>query len=100
MFESSIREAGPGRRGGGSDQSGRRASLEPDQPVEYERDDLAEDIDYLASFPQKTTAAEIGMSERRWGGYRTGKDQAARLDSGAHSRSGTSTQIGSGIERN
>ena len=27
------------------------ASLEPGQPVEYERDDLAEDIDYLDDIP-------------------------------------------------
>ena len=28
------------------------AALEPEQPIEYERDDLAEDIEYLATFPQ------------------------------------------------
>jgi hypothetical protein len=42
------------------------ASLEPDQPVEYERNGLAEDIAYLAQFPQKAIACEIGMSDRRW----------------------------------
>jgi hypothetical protein len=42
------------------------ASLEPDQPVEYELDTLAEDIAYLAQFPQKETASAIGMSDRRW----------------------------------
>lgn len=41
-------------------------TLRPDQPVEYERDDLADDIDYLSQFPQKEIAGEIGMSERRW----------------------------------
>jgi hypothetical protein len=42
------------------------ASLEPELPIEYETDDLAEDIAYFAQFPQKAVAAEIGMSERRW----------------------------------
>ena len=49
------------------------ASLEPDQPVEYECDDLADEIAYLAQFPQTTIAAEIGMSERRWRAIATGK---------------------------
>jgi hypothetical protein len=42
------------------------ASLEPNLLIEYERDDLADDIACLAQFPQKKVAAEIGMSERRW----------------------------------
>jgi hypothetical protein len=42
------------------------ASLEPEQAIEYERDDLAEAIAYLAKFPQAVIAGEIGMSERRW----------------------------------
>jgi hypothetical protein len=42
------------------------ASLEPDQPVEYERDDLAEDIEYLATFPQAATARDLGLTERGW----------------------------------
>ena len=42
------------------------ASLEPDQPIEYERDDLAEDIEYLATFPQAATARDLGLTERGW----------------------------------
>ena len=42
------------------------ASLEPELPIVYERNDLADDIAYLAQFPQATIASEIGMSERRW----------------------------------
>lgn len=42
------------------------ATLEPEHPVEYERDELAEQIDFLAQFPQNVIASEIGMSERRW----------------------------------
>jgi hypothetical protein len=42
------------------------ASLEPDQPVEYERDDLAEDIEYLATFSQPATASDLGLTERGW----------------------------------
>jgi hypothetical protein len=42
------------------------ASLEPDQPVEYERDDLAADIQYLATFPQAATARDLGSTERGW----------------------------------
>ncbi len=49
------------------------ASLEPDEPVEYEPDDLAEDIAYLAQFPQEGRAREIGMSERRWRDIAQGK---------------------------
>jgi hypothetical protein len=49
------------------------ASLEPELPVEYERDALAEDIAYLARFPQATIAAEVGISERRWRDIATGK---------------------------
>ncbi len=42
------------------------ASLVPERPVEYERDDLADDIAHLSQFPQKPVAAAIGISERRW----------------------------------
>jgi hypothetical protein len=42
------------------------AALEPEQPVEYERDDLAEDIEYLAGFPQAATASDLGLTERGW----------------------------------
>jgi hypothetical protein len=41
-------------------------SLEPDQPVEYERDDLLEDIAYLAVFPQEATARDLGLTVRGW----------------------------------
>ena len=40
------------------------AALEPEQPIEYERDDLAEDIDYLATFPRTATARDLGLTER------------------------------------
>jgi hypothetical protein len=42
------------------------ASLTPDRPVEYECDELAVDIDYLATFPQRATALALGLSERGW----------------------------------
>lgn len=42
------------------------ASLEPDRPIEYERDHLAGDIVYLATFPQAATARELGITERGW----------------------------------
>jgi len=42
------------------------AALEPEQPIEYERDDLAEDIEYLARLPQAATASDLGLSERGW----------------------------------
>jgi hypothetical protein len=42
------------------------AALELEQPIEYERDDLAEDIEYLAPFPQAGTARELGLTERGW----------------------------------
>ena len=42
------------------------AALEPEEPVEYERDDLAEDIAHLASFPQVATASDLGLTERGW----------------------------------
>jgi hypothetical protein len=42
------------------------ASLERDQPVEYERDDLGADIEYLATFPQAATASDLGLTERGW----------------------------------
>jgi hypothetical protein len=40
--------------------------LEPDQPVEYEGDDLAEDIAFLATSPQELVAERLGLSSRRW----------------------------------
>ncbi|HEY5256825.1 MAG TPA: hypothetical protein VIJ12_00440 [Candidatus Baltobacteraceae bacterium] len=42
------------------------ATLDGEAPIEYERDQLADDIALLATFPQKSTAREIGISERRW----------------------------------
>jgi hypothetical protein len=42
------------------------AGLEPDYPVEYERNDLRECIDYLAQFSQAKIAKAIGVSERAW----------------------------------
>jgi hypothetical protein len=42
------------------------ASLVRDRPAEYERDDLANDIDDLSQFPQRAVAAEIAISKRRW----------------------------------
>jgi hypothetical protein len=42
------------------------ASLEPDLPVECERDDLAADIEYLAAFPQVATASDLALTERGW----------------------------------
>ena len=47
----------------GGDES---ATLEPDQPVEYECDELADDIDYLAQFPQAAIADALGITERGW----------------------------------
>jgi hypothetical protein len=42
------------------------AVLAPDEPVEYERDDLVEDIEFLATFPQGATALDLGITERGW----------------------------------
>ena len=42
------------------------ATLEPDSPVECERDELATDIEYLAQLPQAATAQELGLTERGW----------------------------------
>jgi len=42
------------------------AALEPEQPIEYERDDLARDVEYLAAFPQAATARDLGLTERGW----------------------------------
>ena len=42
------------------------AAFEPEQPIEYERDDLAEDIEYLATFPQAATARDLSLTERGW----------------------------------
>lgn len=59
------------------------ASLEPDEPVEYERDDLAEDIDYLATFPQVATARDLRLTERGWRKVikKRPKSKAATIDS-------------------
>jgi hypothetical protein len=42
------------------------ASLTPDPPVEYKRDELADDIAYLGTFPQAATASDLGLTERGW----------------------------------
>lgn len=42
------------------------ASLEPEQPIKYERESLAEDIAYLAMFPQEPTARDLGLTVRGW----------------------------------
>jgi len=42
------------------------ATLEPELPVDYERDDLVEDIAYLAAFPQEATARDLGLTARGW----------------------------------
>jgi hypothetical protein len=41
------------------------AALEPEEPIEYERDGLAADIEYLATFPQATTG-DLCLTERGW----------------------------------
>ena len=35
-------------------------------PIEYECDEVAADIDFLASFPQEPTARDLGLTARRW----------------------------------
>jgi predicted transcriptional regulator len=42
------------------------AVLEREQPIEYEHDTLADDIDYLAKLPQAATAQDLGITERGW----------------------------------
>lgn len=42
------------------------AALEPEQPIEYARDTLANDLEYLAQFNQADTAQDLGISERGW----------------------------------
>jgi hypothetical protein len=42
------------------------AALETGQPVEYECDELADDIGYLAQFSQAATARDLGLTERGW----------------------------------
>lgn len=64
------------------------AALEPERPIEYVVDDLAEDIAYLAQLSQKAIASEIGMSECRWRGHRARKDGTTKIccrDHKAHS---------------
>jgi hypothetical protein len=62
------------------------AALEPEQPIEYERDDLAEDIGYLAAFPQEPTADDLGLSPRRWRDILKGKAKPHRATGEAISR--------------
>jgi hypothetical protein len=45
------------------------SSLEQELPIEYERNDLADDIVYLAQFAQQSTAQDLGLTER--GGARS-----------------------------
>lgn len=63
-----IRSGAPGRIGKEIDRldQDEGATLDGEAPIEYERDNLAGDIAFLAKFPQKSTAREIGISERRW----------------------------------
>ena len=42
------------------------AALEPVQPIEYERDDLTQEIEYLARFPRESTARDLGLTIRGW----------------------------------
>lgn len=42
------------------------AALEPDQPIEYDCDDLAADIEYLSAFPQEAVARDLGLTVRGW----------------------------------
>ena len=50
-------------------------------PVEYERDELAEAIDYLATFPREPTANDLGLTVRGWfklvNGLATPRDETA-----------------------
>ncbi|HLY02342.1 MAG TPA: hypothetical protein VKR56_07560 [Candidatus Cybelea sp.] len=50
------------------------------------RDDLAEDIAYLAQFPQVAIAHEIGMSERRWGDIARGRTRPRDATAGRIAR--------------
>jgi hypothetical protein len=54
------------------------ASLENDEPIEYERDDLAEDIAYLATFPKEKTAHDLGLTVRGWYNLVKGASKARR----------------------
>jgi hypothetical protein len=42
------------------------ASLEPEQPIEYERDDLEGDIAYLGALPRGPVARALELTERGW----------------------------------
>jgi hypothetical protein len=42
------------------------ASLEAESPIEYERDNLAENIAYLGAFPRAATARDVGVTDRGW----------------------------------
>ncbi len=57
------------------------AALERVEPVEYERDDLAEEIEYLATFPREPTANDLGLTVRGWfklvNGLATPRDETA-----------------------
>lgn len=52
------------------------AALEPEIPIEYQRDTLAEDIAYLAQFPRAVTARDLGLSPRGWFSLIEGESQA------------------------
>lgn len=58
------------------------ASLEPHEPKEFEVG-LAADVKFLASFAQEATAAEIGISVRRWRDIMKGK-AVPREDTAEH----------------
>jgi hypothetical protein len=60
-------------------------SLTPDRPVEYEHDELAADIDYLAKFPQEQVACDLGLTVRAWFNVAQGI---------SHPRSRTAERIG------
>jgi hypothetical protein len=42
------------------------AVIEATEPIDYERDTIGDDIAYLGSFPQKTVADDLGLTERGW----------------------------------
>jgi hypothetical protein len=68
LYRLPIRSAPVSRIGKEVDRLGEDdgAELEADQPIEYERNDLLECIDYLARFPQVKIAEEMGVSDRAW----------------------------------
>lgn len=48
------------------------AAIRIEQPQEYPREELAEDIAYLATFPQEPTARDLGLTARAWRNIRKG----------------------------